>query len=123
MTIPFNDYNIDPGRTLTEKQQRKVRARFLRASMRPAHAPEPSLAEVRWSPDYAFVYVQKTSGLIACGFDSLFTVHRPRAEDQNWAIYDNNNPAARSLLGAIGAVLEDYPFASLEPRTEEQLNE
>lgn len=123
MTIPFNDYNIDPGRTLTEKQQRKVRSRFLRAQMRPAHVPEPSLAEVRWSEHYGYVYVQKTSGLIACGFESMFPDHKPVAEDQNWAIYANHNPAARSLLGAIGAVLEDYPFASLEPRTEEKLNE
>lgn len=123
MTIPFNDYGIDPGRTLTDKQQLKVRARFLRAQMRPAHVPEPSLAEVRWSPDYGHIYVQKTSGLIDCGFESMFDDHLPLAEDRNWAIYDNHNPAARSLLGAIGAVLEDYPFASLEPRTEEQLNE
>jgi hypothetical protein len=87
--------------------------------MRPAHVPDPSLGEVRWSTDYGYVYVQKTSGLIECGFESVFREHDPVAEDKNWAIYDNQNPAARSLLGAIGAVLGGSPFSTPEAPTGE----
>lgn len=112
--VPFNHFGIDPLRLLGDDAG-KVRARFMRASMRPAHCPEPSLLEVRWSDDYRYVFIHKASGLMACGFDGLlFTDHKPVAEDKNWAIFSDTTPAARSLLGAIQAVREGSPFATRE---------
>ena len=112
MMPPFSRFGIDPGRTLTAKQLGKVRARFLRASMRPAHAPDPDLSEVRWDDGYRFVYVDKGSGLLACGFmDPLFDEHHPELEDKNWAIYSRIAPSANSLLGAIAATILELPTA------------
>lgn len=104
---PFERFGIEPSRTLTTKERGRVRARLLLASMRGRNLPDPMLDEVRWSDDYEYVYVQKTSGLIELG------LRCPVAADENWAIFDRSSPAARSLLGAIAAVLSDSPYASL----------
>lgn len=105
---------IDFERTMTPRQLASVRARFLRAQMRPAHVPAPRFDGVRWSDDYGTVYIPDDSGLLPCGFESLFPEHEPVGSADGGRLYDAHNPAARSLLGAIAAVLRDLPFASIE---------
>ena len=92
-------------RALTPAEQRKVRARFIRASMRPAHCPEPTFEGVRWSDDYRYVFVPDNSGLGPCGFHSLFPEHQPVEVRPGGLVYPRLNPGADSLLRAIAAVM------------------
>lgn len=91
-------------RTLSTSLERKrVLGRFLTWAKDKGYDqhPEPSVIELRWSDDFTRLWVSKTSGLIEHGFASLFPEHEPLADNEHFAIYTNDNPAARILLAAI----------------------
>ena len=96
-------YGIDPVRRLSKLQQGMVMTR-LREWARPRlhyEPPTPSLVELRWSDDLSHLYVQKTSGLLSWGFDSMWVEHHPIREGENFAIFTAKNPAAHVILRAI----------------------
>lgn len=107
----FTRHGINPGRILTTKDRNRVRSRFMawasKASPQgqsPQRLPTPDFTELRWDDDFTVLYVAKPSGLMEFGFRSMFREHLPIDEDQNWAIFDRENPAARAMLNAIREV-------------------
>lgn len=107
------DFGIVGNRTLTIAQQGRVRARCILLAMRKPK-PEPSLAELRWSDDERYLYVQAESGLLECG---LQEGGEPVLAGERARVYDvRTNPAAASLMGAISEVLGEGEYASSEAR-------
>lgn len=103
----MRNINIDMLRTLSTKRDRnRVLGRFLTWAKEHGygHLPEPSVIELRWNDEFTLLWVSKTSGLIEHGFDTQFPEHGPVIENENWAIYTDENPAARMLLAAISDV-------------------
>lgn len=99
-------YGVDPGRVLTKKERGMVLTRlreWAEGKVDPG-TPTPSLVELRWSDDLGYLYVDKTSGLLEWGFDSVFPEHAPVHEGEHFAIYPASNPAAHCLLTAIEEV-------------------
>lgn len=97
-------YGIDPVRRLSKIQQGMVMTRLREWATPRLHRddlPTPSLVELRWSDDLNYLYVQKTSGLLSWGFDSMWVEHAPIREGENFAIFTAKNPAAHVILRAI----------------------
>lgn len=96
-------FGIQPDRTLSTQEARTVRRKFVAWYIQrvPRDMIGLHFGELRWSDDYRYLWVNRASGLLACGFDSLYPEHRPLAESESWAIYSSDNPAAHALLVAI----------------------
>lgn len=99
-------YGIDPARRLSRRQQAMVMTRLREWGANRLHRepPAPSLVELRWSDDLKYLYLQKTSGLLSWGFDSMWGEHHPIHEGENFAIFTDDNPAAHVILRAIEEV-------------------
>lgn len=100
----MKSHGIDMGRTLNTTMERvRVLNRFLGWADEHGYRPRvtPSVVELRWNDDFTRLWVDKTSGLIEQGFESLYHEHGPLVDEQNFAIYTDANPAARTLLEAI----------------------
>jgi hypothetical protein len=105
---------VNWGRKLSTKELGRVRSRFIRASMRDAGAPEPSLREVRWSDDYLVVAISLESGLLACGFSMA---DRAVVHEHYVLFRRSQSAAASSLLGAIEEVINGGDYACSDARS------
>lgn len=96
-------YGVNPMRTLSDVELGKVRGMFMwwaNTHRLRSPQPPPNFDEVRWSDDFLYVYVSKTSGL-----DAIFRPSEPVKEGHSWAIYAApTSVAAFHLLDAIRQV-------------------